>query len=91
MRFVLYTELQGEDALHTLRPLLAHCATLPGFEGGELLVSPAQPKLALLQSRWSVDPPALEVEGARSWSFQVIESLGQEIGQEITAAGRPPG
>lgn len=72
-RHVLYVELNAENAVETLRSLLLHFARQEGFEGGELLTSPAQSGLALVQARWSGEPPPVQVAGARAWSFVVVE------------------
>ncbi|WP_245588582.1 hypothetical protein [Deinococcus pimensis] len=72
MRHVLYVELRGEDAARRLRPLLDDLARVPGFRGGELLRSPAQPGLALVQARFDVEPPDVSLPGgARAWTFVV--------------------
>ena len=75
MSRVLYVELREGNAVETLRSLLLEQRLLPGFAGGEVLVSPAQPGLALLQSRWRESVPVVRVPGARVWSFEVVESV----------------
>ena len=76
MAHVLYVELRGQSATETLRPVLHALAGQEGFLGGELLLSPAQPQLALVQARFDREPPVLGLpEGARSWSFVVEEAL----------------
>ena len=73
---VLFVELKGGDAAEVLRPLLWLLAGQPGFGGGELLTSPDQPHLALVQARFSGGPPRMSLpEGARSWTFTVIEAV----------------
>jgi len=76
VRHLLYVELRGEDAAARLRPLLDRLAHAPGFRGGELLRSPAQPDLALVQARFEHAPPDLPTpEGARAWTFVVEHAL----------------
>lgn len=58
-----------------LSDLMAGLGHLPGFLSADLLVSPAQPGLYLLASRWAGEVPALEVPaGCKSWVFLVAES-----------------
>ncbi len=69
---VWYIELRGPEALATLTALLDVVATCPGFLGAEVLSSPAQPELALLESRWETEPPTLPLPaGAKAWAFEV--------------------
>lgn len=74
--FVSYVELKGEGAEDALRLTLRDLAGRDGFLGGELLVSPAQPGLALVQARWDREPPSGQgPSGAKSWSFTVVEAI----------------
>lgn len=58
-----------------LRAFLDTLPGQPGFMGAELLVSPAQPDLALVASRWTAElPPRTAPNGARSWMFTVLDS-----------------
>lgn len=69
---VWYIELRGPAALGTLGKMLDQLAALPDFLGAELLTNPAQPDLALLESRWVAGPPSLPLPaGAKSWDFEV--------------------
>ena len=73
--FVWYVELRGVNAIRALRDCLDVLPTLPGFQGAELLTSPAQPGLALIASRWAGDIPDLPLPaGAKHWAFQVVAS-----------------
>lgn len=72
---VHYAELRGEHAERDLRAFLHALPGRPGFLGAELLVSPAQPGLALVASRWSGGAPSLPLPGgARAWTFEVLEA-----------------
>ncbi|MEF2276963.1 hypothetical protein V3W47_01550 [Deinococcus sp. YIM 134068] len=74
VRWVHYAEARGETARRELGALLDALPALPGFVGAELLVSPAQPGLVLVASRWAGDVPALPLpESVRSWTFEVLE------------------
>lgn len=73
---VHYAEARGEAAERDLGALLAALPDLPGFLGAELLISPAQPGLALVASRWSGEVPPLPLPGgARAWVFEVRQAL----------------
>lgn len=67
-------------AVATLRRWLADLPTQPGYTqagclGAELLVSPAQPGLALVTSRWQSDPPEWPLpQAARGWRFRVVDT-----------------
>lgn len=70
---VWYVEARGEGARGRLGLFLDTLGAQPGFLGAELLLSPAQPDLALVASRWAAGPPALALpEGARAWTFEVF-------------------
>lgn len=72
---VWYVELKGEAAQKRLARFLELLPGQVGFRGAELLVSPAQPGLALLASRWAGELPDLPVpDGAKHWTFTVMES-----------------
>lgn len=72
---VQYAEARGEAAESALAAFLRALPGLPGFLGAELLVSPGQPGLALVASRWSGEVPPLPLpDGARAWVFEVRES-----------------
>ena len=63
------------DVQQRLSDLMAGLGHLPGFLGADLLSSPAQPGLVLLESRWAGAVPAFEVPpGCASWAFTVTES-----------------
>ncbi|MFC4454623.1 hypothetical protein [Deinococcus sonorensis] len=65
---------QGDDIQAQLSDLMARLGHRDGFLGAELLVSPEQPGLCLLESRWMGEVPALRVPpGCKSWSFEVAE------------------
>lgn len=73
---VWYLEGKGTAARSALGALLPELAARSGFVGGELLHSPAQPELTLLQSRWAGEVPAMNLpDGVRGWVFEVIEAL----------------
>jgi len=75
VRWVHYAEARGEGAEGDLRVFLAGLPNLPGFQGAELLVSPEQPGLALVASRWAGEVPPLSLPpGTRAWVFEVRES-----------------
>lgn len=64
-----------DDVYQRLSDLMAGLGHLPGFLGADLLTSPAQPGLCLLESRWAAAVPALDVPaGCKSWAFDVAES-----------------
>ena len=70
---VWYIELRGEEAVGVLSGVLERLPGLPGFQGAELLTSPAQPGLALIASRWAGEVPDLPLPaGAKHWAFEVI-------------------
>lgn len=70
---VWYVESRAESALEALGRLLDDLKLMPGFLGGELLTSPDQPGLALLQTRWDGAAPSLNLPaGARGWAFHVV-------------------
>lgn len=70
---VWYLEGKGDTAHAALAALLPQLAALPGFAGAELLRSPAQPELSLLQSRWQGEVPGLpSPDGVRGWVFEVV-------------------
>lgn len=72
---VWYVELKGEAAQERLARFLEVLPGQAGFRGAELLVSPAQPGLALLASRWAGELPDLSVpDGAKHWTFTVVAS-----------------
>lgn len=72
---VHYAEARGENAEADLRAFLKALPALPGFVGAELLVSPAQPGLVLVASRWEGTVPPLSLPGGvRAWVFEVLES-----------------
>lgn len=77
---VQYVEARDNGDGLTAAALSAHLETLqtqPGFLGAELLVSPAQPGLLLIASRWAEPAPELPLPvGAKSWVFEVQESRG---------------
>ncbi len=69
---VWYIESRVPEALDTLDNVLDRLKYLPGFLGGELLSSPDQPGLTLLQTRWDGFPPRIGLPaGARAWVFHV--------------------
>ena len=58
-----------------LSDLMAGLGHLPGFLSADLLCSPSQPHLCLLESRWDGHVPELEIPaGCKSWVFSVTES-----------------
>lgn len=72
---VHYAEARGDGAADMLRAFLGALPGLPGFLGAELLVSPEQPGLALVASRWAGEVPPLTLPpGVRAWVFEVRES-----------------
>ena len=63
------------DVQQRLSDLMAGLGHLPGFLSADLLSSPAQPELVLLESRWAGPVPALDIPaGCKSWAFTVTES-----------------
>ena len=71
---VHYAEARGDAARRELEAFLAALPALPGFVGAELLVSPDQPGLVLVASRWAGEVPALPLPpGARAWVFEVLD------------------
>ncbi|GGR12044.1 hypothetical protein [Deinococcus ruber] len=55
--------------------MLEQLRHLPGCLRADLLSSPQQPALSLLESRWHGTPPALDVPpGCNAWAFVVEES-----------------
>lgn len=83
---VHYAELRGEDAERRLHAYLRALSPHPELRGAELLLSPAQPGLALVASRWAHAVPAdLPLPaGARAWTFEVRAQLG---GVGVTPGG----
>lgn len=76
---VHYAEAKDEAAGRELTAWLDTLPGQPGFLGAELLVSPAQPGLALVASRWAGEVPLLAVpEGVRAWVFEVQRSVGPD-------------
>ncbi|WP_221090119.1 antibiotic biosynthesis monooxygenase family protein [Deinococcus aquaedulcis] len=72
--WVHYAEGQGDAARAALHGLLDALPAQPGFLGAELLLSPGQPALTLVASRWAGEVPPLPVpEGVRAWTFQVLD------------------
>ncbi|ACO47328.1 hypothetical protein DEDE109153_15070 [Deinococcus deserti] len=72
---IWYVEARGKDALSSLRAFLHTLQDQPGLLGADLLISPAQPDLALIASRWSAVPPEMTLpSGARGWVFEVVAS-----------------
>lgn len=70
---VWYVEARDAGARDRLGLFLDTLPAQPGFLGAELLLSPAQPDLALVASRWAARPPSLALpEGARAWVFEVL-------------------
>lgn len=69
---VHYAEGHGGAVRTALHAFLTALAGHPGFLGAELLLSPAQPALTLVASRWAGEVPPLPVpDGVRTWVFQV--------------------
>ncbi|GGL14882.1 antibiotic biosynthesis monooxygenase [Deinococcus radiotolerans] len=69
---VHYAEGKGAAARAALHAFLNALPGRPGFLGAELLLSPEQPELTLVASRWAGEVPPLPVPpGARAWTFQV--------------------
>lgn len=89
---VQYVEARDDEGGQTAAALSAHLDTLqaqPGFLGAELLVSPAQPGLMLIASRWATLAPELPLPaGAKSWVFEVQESRGAVSGEWEGRGGR---
>ena len=79
MQWVWYLELRAPDAAQQLGLWLGSLPGQPGFVSAELLVSPAQPGLALVASRWTLEPtPAAApppLTGAKGWVFEVARQL----------------
>jgi len=75
---VQYVEARDNGDGLTAAALSAHLETLqaqPGFLGAELQVSPTQPGLLLIASRWSSPAPELPLPaGAKAWVFEVQDS-----------------
>ncbi|SMB89253.1 hypothetical protein [Deinococcus hopiensis] len=70
-----YAEVRGVAAETALRAFLDALPILPGFLGAALLVSPDQPDLALVASRWAGEVPPLPLPtDARAWTFKVREA-----------------
>lgn len=70
---VWYVELKGPEATRILERWLEQLPGQAGFQGAELLVSPAQPGLALIASRWESAAPRMGVpEEAKHWTFEVV-------------------
>ena len=64
-----------DNVYQRLSDLMAGLGHLPGFLGADLLTSPAQPGLCLLESRWAGAVPALDIPaGCKAWAFDVAES-----------------
>ncbi|WP_245900652.1 hypothetical protein [Deinococcus yavapaiensis] len=56
--------------------MLREIAQQDGFLGGELLASPSQPGLALLQARFDRAPSSADwPSGAKGWTFTVVEAI----------------
>ncbi|ULH15133.1 antibiotic biosynthesis monooxygenase [Deinococcus sp. KNUC1210] len=69
--------IEGRETAHRaqLAALLSRLRQMPGCLRADLLSSPQQPALSLLESRWNGAPPTLEVPpGCKSWAFVVEES-----------------
>ncbi|PTA67558.1 hypothetical protein [Deinococcus arcticus] len=65
---------QGLSSRAALHAFLESLPGQPGFLGAELLLSPAQPELSLVASRWTTEVPPLAVPaGVRAWTFQVLD------------------
>lgn len=75
---VQYVEARDSGDGLTAAALSAHLETLqaqPGFLGAELQISPTQPGLLLIASRWAAPAPELPLPaGAKAWVFEVRES-----------------
>ncbi|ALW87509.1 antibiotic biosynthesis monooxygenase [Deinococcus actinosclerus] len=72
---VHYAEGKGEAARAALHAFLNTLPEYPGFLGAELLLSPAQPELTLVASRWAGEVPPVPVpDSVRAWVFQVQAS-----------------
>ena len=70
-----YVEGRGPDSRAQLSALLGQLRAVPGCLRAELLSSPAQPALSLLESRWQETPPHIELPpGCTAWAFVVEES-----------------
>jgi hypothetical protein len=66
---------QGGDMQQRLSDVMAGLGHLPGFLGADLLCSPLQPGLYLLESRWAELVPDFEIPvGCRAWAFTVTET-----------------
>lgn len=76
---VQYVEAHDKGDGLTAAALHAHLNTLqaqPGFLSAELLVSPAQPGLLLIASRWACPAPQLALPaGAKAWVFEVDRAV----------------
>jgi hypothetical protein len=65
----------GPDVQQRLSDVMAGLGHLPGFLGADLLCSPLQPGLYLLESRWAEQVPEFEIPvGCRAWAFTVTET-----------------
>lgn len=70
-----HTTAADGELRQRLSDLMAGLGHLPGFVSADLLCSPAQPHLCLLESRWAGIVPDLEIPvGCKSWVFTVTES-----------------
>ena len=71
---VHYAEARNDTARRGMEAFLAALPDLPGFLGAELLISPEQPGLVLVASRWAGELPTLPLPpGARAWAFEVLD------------------
>lgn len=72
---VWYVELKGPQSQQILSQWLQNLPNQTGFLGAELLMSPEQPELALVASRWSLRPKLTVPTEAKHWFFEVLESI----------------